>query len=69
MFEEWWDSHWHLFANEVGVDVQDVHVTSLGFLDDFYFVCSCFSQAQEMLDDVVEAFARVGLRVNIIKTH
>ena len=67
-FSDWWSEHQFIFRGIQSHDhVQDLYLTSLGFLDDIYFVCSCFEQAQKMLNDVTLLFAQVGLRLNLGK--
>jgi len=66
-FSDWWDAHSALFSMHHGIDVQDIFVSTLGFLDDIYFTCTSTAQAQCMLDDAIHIFASVGLKLNISK--
>ena len=66
-FSEWWEERAGLFPSCHGVDVQDIFLSALGFLDDICFVSGGFDQAQMMLNDAVLTFGSVGLQLNIAK--
>ena len=66
-FNEWWAQHSPLFPESMGTDVQNIFLSVLGFLDDIYFLCGSFEQAQMMLNDAISLFGSVGLRLNIAK--
>ena len=51
------------------MDVPDIYLTSLGFLDDIYFVCSSLLQAQATLNDVIHLASLAGLHLNSTKLH
>ena len=42
-------------------------MSALGFLDDIYFVCGSFDQAQIMLNDAILSLGSVGLKLNLAK--
>ena len=65
-FDAWWSDHHFLFDNLTG-NVQDVWLTSLAFLDDVYFAAPTLTQGQQMLDEAISLFGRVGLKPNLTK--
>ena len=51
-FDSWRQDHAFLFRG-LAENVQDIRITSLGFLDDVYFVAWPLADAQQMLDECV----------------
>ena len=68
-FSDWWREHCFIFRGVDNCDLQDLYLTSLGFLDDIYFVCSSLAQAQQMLSEASTLFTQVGLKLNLSKIH
>jgi hypothetical protein len=61
-FGTFWKEYSALFCNFP--DIENIHCSDLGFLDDIYLVASCLADAQVMTNDVILFFSRLGLSLN-----
>ena len=63
-FAEFFDHH---FGHFLDLDVQNLRLCAIAFIDDLYLLCNDPRQAQIMLNELNEALSKAGLRLNADK--
>ena len=64
-FYDFFDAH---FGHFLELDIQDLHICALAFIDDLYLLCKNPREAQCMLDDLIHELTRLGLSINLDKS-
>ena len=64
-FEDFFDAH---FGHFLDLDINDLHVCALAFIDDLYLLSKCPREAQQMLNDLILELGKLGLSINLDKS-
>ena len=65
-FDASWTEH-KLLSQHLDENVQDIWLTNLAFLDDVYFTATSLLHGQQMLEEALALFGRIGLKPNLTK--
>ena len=65
-FAEFFDAH---FGHFLELDVQNIRICALVFIDDLYLICSNPKHAQIMLDELILELEKAGLSLNAQKCN